>query len=54
LLVNPDQSVLRAVDPADDIEQRTFAGAIRTDDRADFSGRDGEINVLQRRHSAEC
>jgi hypothetical protein len=51
--VDPDIPPLRAINSADDIEQRAFAGAIRADDRADFSRINGEIKVCNRRYAVE-
>jgi len=51
--VNPDLPALRAVNSADHIEERAFAGAVRADDRANFSRGDSKVKVRQRCHAAE-
>ena len=50
--VNLDLARAGRVQPADQIQQRGFAGAGRPDDGHHLTARDGEIHVFQRRHLA--
>ncbi len=53
-----DAARLRIIEPAEELEQSAFAGAVRADDRDHLAGRDGQIEIPQRRpvvaRIAEC
>src|SRR6185312_5990176 len=46
-------SLLRMVEAVNDVEHRRLAGAVRADDRADFSLADVEGDAAHRLHAAE-
>ena len=52
--VEPDVAAVRPVEPAQAIEQRGLAGAVRTDQADDAARGDGEAHVLERDDAAEA
>ena len=49
-----DAAAIRRVDAGDHVDQRSLAGAVRTDDGGDRAIGEGEIDVAQRRDAAEA
>ncbi len=49
-----DRALGRVVDPADDVEHRRLAGAVRTDDRADVAGPHLEGDAVERDDPSEA
>ena len=48
-----DRARGRLIEPADQVEDRAFACAVRADDRKRLAGLDGEGNIFDRVHAAE-
>ena len=51
---NSDLSGAGLVQPAEAIEQRGLAGAVRPDQAGDLAGHDVESDVIQSNHAAEA
>src|ERR1700681_844433 len=49
-----DGAAIRMIEAVDDVEHRGFAGAVRSDDGANFALPDVKGNVPQRFHAAKC
>lgn len=47
LAIEPDSTRGRRQHARDDVTKRTFAGAIRTQERVDFAGLDFEVDALE-------
>src|SRR5437867_7704884 len=52
--VEDDPSLVRVVEPADHVEQRRLAGAVRTDDGEDLAAADLDAHLAQRDERAEA